>query len=50
MKTDITSYSDGSFDNEDIAFTYFVVNYGFKDKNPVDSVKFYRKGDLSSSS
>ena len=49
MRTDIISYQkSGDLKIDDIRIVVCPINYAFKDKNPVDFVKFYNKGSLDS--
>ena len=39
------SYEDGDLYPQDIAFDFFSINFGFGNKNPFDSTKFYKNSD-----
>lgn len=48
MKQDIiSSSSSGNLAMEDIYVSSGTINFAFKDENPVDSVRFYKKNNLT---
>ena len=49
MRADIVSYQkSGDLKIDDIRIVVCPINYAFKDKNPVDFVKFYNNRSLDS--
>jgi len=53
MKVDILSFANNQGDGEDLKLEDFEVtsganNFAFKDKNPVECVKFYNKKNIKS--
>lgn len=43
----VSSYSQGSLTMDDVYISSGTVNFAFKDKNPVDSVRFFNRNNLT---